>query len=123
MDGLGAVFGDHVGGGDAGDGDDEVGGAGVDVWGEHAAGAEVEHCLFWELVRVMLLGGGGERWKKYIRTKVRPWPTVAGKVAAFAFTTPALLVRGEVMKFYIGGLLTAWCKGILLLLGEVEQPV
>ena len=45
VDGLGAVFGDHVGGGDAGDGDDEVGGAGVDVWGEHAAGAEVEHCL------------------------------------------------------------------------------
>ena len=45
VDGLGAVFGDHVGGGDAGDGDDEVGGSWVDVGREHAAGAEVEHCL------------------------------------------------------------------------------
>ena len=54
VDGGGAVFGDHVGGCCAGDGDDEVGGAGVDVWGEHAAGAEVEHCL-WE-------GGGLVGW-------------------------------------------------------------
>ena len=30
----------------------------------------------------------------HIHTKVRPWPTVAGKVAAFAFTTPVLVVSG-----------------------------
>lgn len=33
VDGLRAVFGDHVGFGGAGDGDDEVGGAGVEVRG------------------------------------------------------------------------------------------
>jgi hypothetical protein len=54
------------------------------------------------------MGKGGMERREGIdgrleHTKVRPWPTVAGKVAAFALTTPVLLVSGwEVWKLNAG---------------------
>ena len=52
---------------------------------------------------------------------VRPCPVVAGKVAAFAFTT--MNVRGVVVGQRWKVLTATRSEGIFLLLSEVEKPV
>ncbi len=80
-DSASTVLVDHEGACLTGNGDDEVGGSGVDVWWQHAAGPKVEHGH-----RHALANGGGE----------------GGGVGIHD---------------------ASWGEGVLVGLGEVEQPV